>query len=147
MDLQHPERKMSKSAASPLGHGAACSTTPDEIERKIRKAVTDTDGEVRYDPAAKPGVSNLLDLLAAASDEPPRGGGRPATSATGDLKADVAEAVVEVLRPVQQRRAALLADPGAVLAALAEGADAGPRGGRRHLRGGRRGDRAARPRT
>ena len=44
---------------------------PAEIDRKVRKAVTDTDGEVRYDPEAKPGVSNLLELLAAATDRLP----------------------------------------------------------------------------
>src|ERR1700728_1746838 len=71
MDLQHPERKMSKSVTSPLGtiglHDSA-----DEIRRKVRKAVTDTDGEVRYDRPAKPGVANLLDLLAAATGSTPQ---------------------------------------------------------------------------
>ena len=55
---------------------------PADIDRKVRKAVTDTEGEVRYDPEAKPGVSNLLELLAAATGRPPRGGGRGLHSAT-----------------------------------------------------------------
>ena len=121
MDLQHPERKMSKSVDSPLGTVGVLDD-PAEIERKVRKAVTDTDGEVRYDPEAKPGLSNLLELLAAATDR------RPEEVATGyrrygDLKADVAEALVELLRPVQTRHAELAADPGAVMAVLAEGAE------------------------
>ncbi len=70
MDLQHPERKMSKSVESPLGTIAVLDE-PGEIERKVKKAVTDTDGEVRYDPEAKPGLSNLLELLAAATDRRP----------------------------------------------------------------------------
>jgi len=58
MDLQHPERKMSKSVTSPLGT-IDLIDEPDTIVQKIRKAVTDTDGEVRYDPEKKPGLSNL----------------------------------------------------------------------------------------
>ena len=59
---------------------------PEEIERKVKKAVTDTEAEVRYDPEAKPGVSNLLELLGAAS-----GAARqvaPRCGRYGDLKAD-----------------------------------------------------------
>jgi tryptophanyl-tRNA synthetase len=84
--------------------------------------VTDTDGEVRYDRAAKPGVSNLVELLAVATDRTPT---EVAGSYQryGDLKRDVAEALVELLRPVRERRAELAADPGAVTAILAKGAD------------------------
>ena len=70
MDLQHPERKMSKSADSPLGT-IGLLDTDEEITRKVRRAVTDTDGEMRYDRAAKPGLANLLDLLAAATGRTP----------------------------------------------------------------------------
>ncbi len=66
---------MSKSVNSPLGT-VLMLDAPDEIRRKVRKAVTDTDGEVRYDPEAKPGLSNLLELLAVATDRHPDGGGR-----------------------------------------------------------------------
>ena len=62
MDLQDPTRKMSKSVSSPLGTVLVLDP-PEEIDRKVRKAVTDTETEVRYDPARKPGVSNLLELL------------------------------------------------------------------------------------
>ncbi len=121
MDLQHPERKMSKSVDSPLGT-VGMLEDPAEIEKKIRKAVTDTDGEVRYDRQAKAGLSNLLDLLAAATGRPPQEVAK-GYQRYGDLKADVAEAIVEMLRPVQQRHATLSKDPGAVLAVLAGGAD------------------------
>ena len=120
MDLQHPGRKMSKSVSSPLGTVLVLDD-PAEVTRKIKKAVTDTDGEVRYDPEHKPGVANLLELLAAATDR------TPAAVATGyerygDLKTDTAEALVELLRPLRERRAELAADPGAVSGLLARGA-------------------------
>ncbi len=146
MDLQHPERKMSKSVNSPLGT-VMLLDDPADIERKVKKAVTDTDGEVRYDPTGKPGVSNLLDLLAVA----PPVGRRPRWPASlskryGDLKADTAEAVIEMLAPLRERRAAFIAsDPGAVRAQLASGR----REGRCHRIGDLyplgRGDRTPRP--
>ena len=120
MDLQEPTRKMSKSVSSPLGTILVLDP-PGEIDRKVRKAVTDTETEVRYDPGTKPGVSNLLELLAAAT------GGDPSELAAkygnyGELKADVAEALVELLRPVRERHAELSAEPGYAEAVLAEGA-------------------------
>ena len=62
---------MSKSIDSPQGT-VLLLDDPTVIERKIKRAVTDTDGEVRYDPAGKPGVSNLLSILAAATDGDPK---------------------------------------------------------------------------
>ncbi len=121
MDLQHPEDKMSKSVNSPLGT-VLLLDEPADIARKVRKAVTDTDGEVRYDPEAKPGLSNLLELLAVATDRTPAEVAA-AYSRYGDLKNDVAEALAELLRPVRERRAALAADPGEVTSLLARGAD------------------------
>jgi tryptophanyl-tRNA synthetase len=120
MDLQHPERKMSKSADSPLGTIRLLDSS-EEITRKVRKAVTDTDGEVRYDRATKPGLANLLELLAAATDRTPQD---VATGYTryGDLKADVGEALSELLRPVRERRADLEDEPAYVGEVLAEGA-------------------------
>ena len=120
MDLQHPERKMSKSVESPLGTIGLLDPA-DEITRKVKKAVTDTDGEVRYDRVAKPGVANLLELLAAATGRTPQ---EAATGYTryGDLKRDVAEALGELLRPVRERRAALEDDPAYLESVLAEGA-------------------------
>jgi tryptophanyl-tRNA synthetase len=108
MDLQEPTQKMSKSIDSPQGT-VLMLDEPAVIEKKFKRAVTDNDGEVRYDPSAKPGVSNLLEILAAATD------GDPAVLATGyaqygPLKSDAAAAVVELLRPVQARYAELMAD-------------------------------------
>jgi tryptophanyl-tRNA synthetase len=121
MDLQHPERKMSKSVNSPLGTVLLFDQDA-EIVRKVKKAVTDTDGEVRYDREAKPGLSNLIELLAVSTGRSPAevAGGY---ERYGDLKKDVAEALVELLRPIRERRAALAADPGAVDALLSLGAE------------------------
>lgn len=121
MDLQDPTRKMSKTEASPQGV-VLLLEEPDSITRKIRRAVTDTETEVRYDPKSKPGVSNLLAILGAATDrDPAELAGSYARY--GPLKADCAEAVVELLRPVQARYAELAADPDGVTALLAAGAD------------------------
>jgi len=120
MDLQHPERKMSKSADSPLGT-IRLLDSEEEITKKVRKAVTDTDGEMRYDRDAKPGLANLLDLLAAAT-------GRTAVDVAasyeryGDIKNDVAAALSELLRPVRERRAELETDLPYVHEVLAQGA-------------------------
>jgi tryptophanyl-tRNA synthetase len=121
MDLQAPERKMSKSVDSPQGTVLVLDE-PRVIERKFKRAVTDSESEVRFDPEAKPGVANLLSILAAAT------GGDPATLADGyrqygPLKADAAEAVIELLRPLQQRFAELAADPTETGRILALGAD------------------------
>jgi len=120
MDLQHPERKMSKSVTSPLGT-IDLLDEPDAIVQKIRKAVTDTDGEVRYDPEHKPGLSNLIELFAAAS----RRSIEDVTASYdryGPLKADLAGTLVEVLTPVRQRYADITADPGEVPRLLEKGA-------------------------
>ena len=89
----------------------------------MKRAVTDTDGEVRFDVAQKPGISNLLSILAVATGEPD-----PATLAEkysqyGPLKADTAAALVEFLRPLQQRYAELGADPAYLRSVLARSAD------------------------
>lgn len=105
MDLQHPENKMSKSADSPMGT-VLLTDAPADIERKFKRAVTDNDAEVRYDPVNKPGVSNLLTVLAVCTDTDPD---KVAENYTqyGPLKADAAAALIEMLRPIQERRAQL----------------------------------------
>ncbi len=120
MDLQEPTKKMSKSESSPLGT-ILLDDPPEVVERKVRRAVTDTSSDVRYDPATKPGVSNLLELLAAAT------GGDPAQLALGypdygSLKKDTASALIEMLRPIQERRAELVRDPAQVRSVLRDGA-------------------------
>ena len=120
MDLQNPTAKMSKSAESPQGTVGVLDD-PAVIERKVKRAVTDTGSDVVFDPATRPGVSNLLQILGAAT------GGDPARLAEGytqygPLKADTAAAVVEVLRPVRERYVQLSSDPEAVRATLRQGA-------------------------
>jgi tryptophanyl-tRNA synthetase len=120
MDLQEPTNKMSKSVSSPLGTIGVLDE-PKEIARKVRRAVTDTHEDVSYDPLKRPGVSNLLELLAAAE------GGDPAELASrystySTLKSDVSEASVELLRPVRERHRELSADPAHVEKVLADGA-------------------------
>ena len=121
MDLQEPTRKMSKSIESPQGT-VLMLDEPTAIEKKLKRAVTDTDAQVFYDPTTKPGVSNLLGILAAATGEDPdRLAGR--YEQYGPLKADAAEAVIALLEPVQARYRELIADPGEVAAIAAKGAD------------------------
>ena len=121
MDLQSPTDKMSKSDDAAAGTILLLDGL-DAVARKIKRAVTDTDNEVRYDVEAKPGVSNLISILAAAT-------GRDAEGIAdeyaqyGPLKADTAEAVIELLAPIQQRYHELAADPAGTAALLAQGAD------------------------
>jgi tryptophanyl-tRNA synthetase len=119
-DLQNPTKKMSKSEESSQGMILLLDDLKD-IERKIKRAVTDTESEVRYDPEAKPGVSNLLELLGAATGRAP---GEVAAGYTqyGPLKADTAAAVVEMVRPIQDRYRELVSDPGGTAALLEKGA-------------------------
>lgn len=121
MDLQSPERKMSKSLDSPQGT-VLLSDDDATIARKIKRAVTDTDNEVRYDPENKPGVSNLLSLLAACTDSTPEAVSNDYTR-YGDLKSAVAEAVIAFIAPVRARHRELLDDPGHLTRVLADGAD------------------------
>lgn len=122
MDLQAPTAKMSSTFASP-GGSIGVLDSPKEIEKKIKRAVTDLDGEVRFDPDNKPGVSNLLSILAASLGE-----SDPALLASkytqyGPLKADAAAALIDYLRPTQERYAALAADRAEVDRILARSAE------------------------
>ncbi|MEU0229044.1 tryptophan--tRNA ligase [Streptomyces sp. NPDC006284] len=120
MNLQEPTSKMGKS--DDVGPGIVyLLDEPDVVRRKVARAVTDSGRDVVYDPAERPGLANLLEILAACT------GGEPAALAGaydsyGALKKDTAEAVVEVLRPVQDRHKELCADPGHVERVLREGA-------------------------
>jgi tryptophanyl-tRNA synthetase len=92
------------------------------VAKKIGRAVTDSDAEVRYDPVAKPGVSNLLSILAACTGEKAEVLAARYTR-YGDLKTDVADAVVELLTPIQARYAELSSDPGTMAKVLDAGAE------------------------
>ena len=121
MDLQEPTFKMSKSGDSDAGC-VFMLDTPAAIEKKFKRAVTDSENEVRYDIAAKPGVSNLLDILSAAT-----GGDRERLaeeySQYGPLKTDTAAAVIELLQPIQERHRELMADPAELSRLLGLGAE------------------------
>lgn len=121
MDLQDPTMKMSKSRSSPQGK-VLLLEPPEAITKKIKRAVTDNESEVRYDVAGKPGVANLLELLAVATDRTPDEVAAGYTQ-YGPLKADAAAAVVELLSPVQRRCKELADDPGYVEEVLVKGAD------------------------
>jgi tryptophanyl-tRNA synthetase len=121
MDLQEPTAKMSKSASTEAGV-INLYDDPETILRKFKRAVTDSETDVRYDREHKPGVSNLLEVQAAATGRTPE---EIASGYTqyGPLKVDTGEAVIELLRPIQARYRELLADPGELAALLAKGAD------------------------
>jgi tryptophanyl-tRNA synthetase len=122
-DLQNPTAKMSKSAADPKGLINLMDDT-NVIVKKIKSAVTDTDGEIRFDREAKPGVSNLLGIHSAIS-------GRSIDSLVeeftgqgyGALKAEVAEVVVNAIEPIRERTLELLSDQHELDRLLADGAD------------------------
>jgi len=121
-DLQDPSIKMSKSASAPQGIIDVLEE-PGSIRRKIMRAVTDTDGAVRADEAAKPGVTNLLRIYSALAEEPVASlEQRYAGSGYGTLKKDLAEVVVDAFAPIRERTEKLLADEAELDRLLAEGA-------------------------
>jgi tryptophanyl-tRNA synthetase len=122
MDLQAPDSKMSTTGGTELGT-VYILDPPDRLKKKIMSAVTDSGSEVRASPD-KPGVTALLDILAAVTDTPvPHLEARYDGAGYGTFKRDVLDALVAYLEPIQARHAELSADPDAVTAALAQGAD------------------------
>ncbi len=121
MDLQRPTDKMSKSLDSPKGT-VNLLDEPKVIAKKIRSAVTDNDGEVRFDAVEKPGVSNLLSILGASTNRDPEALADE-YSQYGSLKVDTADAVVAMLEPIQARYRELEGDPAETARLLALGAD------------------------
>jgi tryptophanyl-tRNA synthetase len=121
MDLQDPTSKMSKSADCDAG----CVMMMDDlaaVARKFKRAVTDSETEVRYDRAAKPGISNLLEILAVCTNSTPETLADKYTQ-YGPLKTDAGEAVTELLRPIQARYTELMTDRGELASLLRKGAD------------------------
>jgi tryptophanyl-tRNA synthetase len=122
MDLQNPTAKMSKSTESPMGT-VKLVDEPDAIRRKVRSAVTDSGREVVASPD-KPALSNLLTIYSVVS-----GRSIPELEMAydgrgyGDLKTDLGDAVVEYLRPIQERYRELIGDPGEIARILTNGAD------------------------
>jgi len=110
MSLTSPENKMSKSDKDPNGC-VYMLEKPEDIMRKFKKAVTDSDACVRFDPENKPGVSNLMQIYSVATGKSfetieAEFAGR----GYGDFKKDVGESVVEMLRPIREETERLLAD-------------------------------------
>jgi tryptophanyl-tRNA synthetase len=123
MDLQEPTKKMSTTLSTEQG-AVYIADTPEQIRKKFKTAVTDSEREIRYDPEAKPGVSNLLEIMSVATgdtiDELER---RFDGSGYGDLKEAVGEAVVELLTPIRERFEAIRADERELQRLLGVGAD------------------------
>ena len=111
MSLQEPTKKMSKSDDNQTAT-IYLLDAPKDIEKKIKRAQTDSENSVHYDVKNKPGISNLMDRLAAVTEQ----AHEQITAAYADkgygaFKKDVADAVVSVLEPIQQRYTQLIHDP------------------------------------
>lgn len=103
MGLDNPEKKMSKSAGSDMNY-ITLLDTPKQVEKKIKRAVTDSENEIRFDPERKPGISNLLTIQSVLTgksvkelEEHYQGMGY------GALKKELIEVVNDHLRPIQER--------------------------------------------
>lgn len=121
-DLQNPNAKMSKSALDPKGLINLMDDSSTTAKR-IKSAVTDTDGEIRFDREAKPGVSNLLGIHSAISGEPVESlAARMSGQGYGTLKGEVADVVLDRLNPIRDRANELLSDPAELDRLLAQGA-------------------------
>jgi tryptophanyl-tRNA synthetase len=122
MDLQEPTKKMSTTGGTAQGTVLMLDDS-DTIRKKFRVAVTDSGSEIRK-REDKPGVSNLIDVLSVATGETPEQiEGRYDGAGYGQFKSDVAEAVIELLAPIQARHRELRADPVELQRLLALGAD------------------------
>jgi tryptophanyl-tRNA synthetase len=122
-DLQEPTAKMSKSASSPNGV-LDLLDDPKVTAKRIRSAVTDTGREVRFDPAGKPGVSNLLTIHSALSGRSTADLEREYDGrGYGDLKQDLADVVASTLGPFRERALGYLDDPAKLDDVLADGAE------------------------
>ncbi len=122
LDLQEPSAKMSKSR--PDAGTIYLSDEASVITRKLRRAVTDADGEIRYDPESKPGLSNLLAIRAAFTDTSAEAVAKEfAGQGYGTLKNAVAEAVIDFAQPFAARTRELLDDPAELDRILARGAE------------------------
>lgn len=124
MDLQDPSRKMSTSSGSVEGTVYVLDDGK-ALEKKFKRAVTDSETDIRFDRAAKPGVSNLIEIIAACRGQSIDAvvGSLSDARGYGDLKVAAHAAVDEELRPLRERYAELRPDEGALETALAAGAE------------------------
>ena len=122
MSLTEPARKMSKSDAE--DSYIAILDAPDVIRRKFKRAVTDSEAEIRFDPENKPGVSNLLSILSAMKGTTPQEEAQAlAGQGYGALKEATAQAVIDTLTPIQGRYQELIKDKEYINRVLQEGAE------------------------
>lgn len=122
MSLLEPDKKMSKS--DPEETFIALLDKPDVIKRKIRRAVTDSEGSVRFDPENKPGVSNLMSILSALTGTPLDGiAAEYAGKGYGAFKDAVADAVIAVLEPIQTEYDRIIADKEYLQSVMTDGAE------------------------
>jgi tryptophanyl-tRNA synthetase len=121
MDLQEPERKMSTTLGTPQGT-LSLLDPPDALAKKVRSAVTDSGKEVRRGPG-KEGIANLIDIMSVATgEEPDEIEARYDGAGYGQFKSDVAEAVVALVAPIQQRYRELRGDDAELQRLLSVGA-------------------------
>jgi len=122
MDLQEPERKMSTTGGTPQGT-LELLDPPEVLSKKVKSAVTDSGKEVRRG-AGKEGIANLIDIMSVATGDAPEAiETRYDGAGYGQFKADVAEAVVALVVPIQERYRELRSDPAELQRLLAVGAD------------------------
>jgi tryptophanyl-tRNA synthetase len=123
MNLQEPSVKMSKSRGVESGT-VLMLDPPETVRKKVKSAVTDSGSEVRYDPDEKPGISNLIELLTVVTGESIKEvEGRYDGAGYGNFKGDVADALVELLEPIQARYRELRSDPAELQRLLEMGAE------------------------
>ncbi len=124
MGLQEPTRKMSKSESDNDNNVIFVLDDLNLIANKIKRAITDSDTEVRFDPENKPGVSNLLSIYSAINGKTPEENALEfAGKGYGDFKKTIADAVVEEIRPIQEEFKRISADKAYVDKVIKEGAE------------------------
>ncbi len=122
-NLQEPDRLMSTTRGAPQGV-VRIVDPPDVVRQKFKTAVTDSGRDVLHDPEAKPGISNLIEIMSVATGEPVAAiESRYDGSGYGTFKEDVAEAVIALLDPIQRRYAELRSDEGELRRLLEVGAE------------------------
>ncbi|MCI6040446.1 MAG: tryptophan--tRNA ligase [Clostridiales bacterium] len=122
MSLQDPTRKMSKS--DPEDTFISLLDPPDAIRRKVKRAVTDSEADIRFDPVNKPGVSNLLSIIAALTGQSvEEAAAELQGQGYGKLKDRVSECVIETLAPLQSEHKRLMADKAYLQGVLKENAE------------------------
>lgn len=132
-DLQEPEKKMSKSGENPNG-AIFLSDDRDAILRKFKRAVTDSESEIRFDPERKPGVSNLLSIYSVFTDKTlAEAEADFAGKGYGDFKLAVGETVADALAPIQAKQKALVSDKAYLNEVLKRGAENAYRTARKTL--------------